>query len=117
MTDSIGFNPTVSILASGRTNIGGLFASTVATYGDEIAMVDGERTISFRALNQQANQWANAFESQVTKYLRSNFPSGKEEYPTGVSNIDYFIPQANLAIEIDGSSHFYSTTNHRLNKN
>ena len=64
MTDSIGFNPTVSILASGRTNIGGLFASTVATYGDEIAMVDGERTISFRALNQQANQWANAFESQ-----------------------------------------------------
>jgi very-short-patch-repair endonuclease len=38
----------------------------------------------------------------------------EKEIPTGIVPIDIYMPKINLCIEVDGSPHYYGTSNHKL---
>lgn len=48
--------------------------------------------------------------------LRQAYPDAVEELETGLQRVDFYIPEHNLCIEIDGSFHFYGLTMHELSK-
>ena len=58
--------------------------------------------------------WKNSFESQALSFLSEHYTVGIEEYRNGVSSFDYYLPESRLCIELDGSSHFYGRSRHRL---
>jgi hypothetical protein len=43
----------------------------------------------------------------VIAYLSKEYPTGVQEYSTGISTVDFYIPEKNLWVEIDGSVHYY----------
>ena len=57
-----------------------------------------------------------SFENKIVEWLVKEYPSGVSEVPTGLQSIDYYLPEHNLCIEIDGSFHYYGLTEHELGK-
>ncbi len=49
------------------------------------------------------------FEEKGIKYVR--------EMETGLQPLDFYLPDHNCAIEIDGTSHFYGLSKHQHGKN
>lgn len=48
--------------------------------------------------------------------LKKRYPNGETEVYTGLSNVDFYIPEANLCIEVDGSMHYYGQSKHELKR-
>ena len=56
------------------------------------------------------------YENKIVEWLQKEYPNGLSEVPTGLQSIDYYLPDHNLCIEIDGSFHYYGLTEQELAK-
>jgi acyl-CoA synthetase (AMP-forming)/AMP-acid ligase II len=56
---SDGFGPDRSALAASAVSVAGWFHAQVVLRGDAVALQDGDRTLSYRALNERVNRFAH----------------------------------------------------------
>jgi len=62
------------------------------------------------------HEFKDSYHESVLQVLREQYPNAEEEIYTGVNSIDFFIPEHNLCVEVDGSSHYYNLTDEELSK-
>jgi acyl-CoA synthetase (AMP-forming)/AMP-acid ligase II len=54
------YRPLETVLAAGRPTVGALFRGRVAVNPDHRAVVDGDRVMTYRRLEERSNRLANA---------------------------------------------------------
>ncbi|MBZ0130499.1 MAG: AMP-binding protein [Rhodobacteraceae bacterium] len=59
-----GFTPSETILAAGRITVGSLFSTRAALNPDHKALIDGERSLTYRELDRRTDRLAAAFAAQ-----------------------------------------------------
>ncbi|MEM7300624.1 MAG: AMP-binding protein [Pseudomonadota bacterium] len=55
------FTPSAEVCAAGKGTVGGLFRSVVAANANRIALVDGDRSLTYEQLEDRTNRLANVF--------------------------------------------------------
>lgn len=71
---------------------------------------------SGQKMQERREHWKSSFENRVIFWLKSVYPQGQVEVATGLQGIDFYMPNQNLCIEVDGSMHYYSLSSHELSK-